>query len=69
MLPAEMASVADGTRARVHQREQECAEDGDGDEDPEVVLANGENGDNPPPKSQSSLNEGKINLEMNMHSE
>ena len=49
MLPAEMASVADGTRARVHQREQEHAEDGDGDADPEVVLANGEDGDNPPP--------------------
>ena len=48
MLPAEMASVADGTRARVHQREQEHAEDGDGDVDPEVVLANGEAGDNPP---------------------
>ena len=48
MLPAEMASVADGTRARVHQREQEHAEDGDRDADPEVVLANGEDGDNPP---------------------
>ena len=48
MLPAEMASIVDGIRARVHQREQEHAEDGDEDADPEVVLANDEDGDNPP---------------------
>ena len=47
MLPAEMANVADGTRARACQREQERAEDGDGNADPEVVLPNGEDGDNP----------------------
>ena len=47
MLPAEMANVADGTRARVCQREQEHAEDGDGNVDPEVSLANGVDGDNP----------------------
>ena len=44
MLPAEMA---DGTRARMHQRKEEHAEDGDAEVDPEVVLADGEDGDNP----------------------
>ena len=44
MLPAEMA---DGTRARMRQREEEHAEDGDAEVDPEVVLADGEDGDNP----------------------
>ena len=44
MLPAEMADV---TRARTHQRQEEHVEDGDAEVDPEVVLADGENGDNP----------------------
>ena len=49
MLPAEMANVADGTRARVRQREQDQAGDGDANPDPnpEVVLPNGIDGDNP----------------------
>ena len=64
MLPAEMA---DGTRARMLQREEEHAEDGDAEVDPEVVLADGEDGDNP--QSQSSLNVEMMNPEMNMHSE
>ena len=48
MLPAEMA---DGTRARVQRRreEGEAAEDGDANPapNPEVVLPNNQNGDNP----------------------
>ena len=49
MLPAEMANVADGTRARVRQREAEGANPGDGEEnaDPEVLLPNNVDGDNP----------------------
>ena len=47
MLSTEMANVADGTRARARQRELEQAEDGDAEVDPEVVLADGEDGDNP----------------------
>ena len=49
MLPAEMANVADGTRARVRQREQDQAGDGDANPNPnpEVVLPNGVDGDNP----------------------
>ena len=46
-----MANVADGTRARVAQRNAERADPADGDaeenEEPEVVLRNGVNGDNP----------------------
>ena len=49
MLPAEMANVADGTRARAHQR---AAEEANPEEDviadPEVVLPNNVDGDNPP---------------------
>ena len=52
MLPAEMANVADGTRARVAQRNAERTDPADGDaeenEDPEIVLRNGIDGDNPP---------------------
>ena len=46
MLPAEMA---DGTRAQVYRREEENAEGGDAnpDADPEVVLPNNQDGDNP----------------------
>ena len=46
MLPAEMA---DGTRAQVPRREEENAEGGDAnpDADPEVVLPNNQDGDNP----------------------
>ena len=46
MLPAEMA---DGTRAQVCRREEENAEGGDAnpDADPEVVLPNNQDGDNP----------------------
>ena len=46
MLPAEMA---DGTRAQVCRREEENAEGGDAnlDVDPEVVLPNNPDGDNP----------------------
>ena len=48
MLPADMA---EGTRAQVHRREEENAEGGEeGDNpapNPEVVLPNGVNGDNP----------------------
>ena len=50
MLPADMA---EGTRAQVRRREEEDAEGGEeGDNpapapDPEVVLPNGVNGDNP----------------------
>ena len=46
MLPAEMA---DGTRAQVRRREEENAEGGDAnpDADPEVVLPNNQDGDNP----------------------
>ena len=49
MLPAEMANVADGTRARVCQREQDQAGDGDAhaNPNPEVVMPNGVDGDNP----------------------
>ena len=39
--------MADGARARMHQREEEHAEDEDAEVDPEVVLAYGEDGDNP----------------------
>ena len=44
MLPAEMA---DGTRARVRQRAEENAGDGDPNAVPEVALPNGVDGDNP----------------------
>ena len=46
MLPAEMA---DGTRAQVCRREEENAEGGDANPaaDPEVVLPNNQDGDNP----------------------
>ena len=44
MLPAEMA---DGTRARVRQREEDNAGDGDTNAVPEVALPNGVDGDNP----------------------
>ena len=45
-----MANVVDGTRARVHQRAAEEAnpEEGDVIADPEVVLLNNVDGDNPP---------------------
>ena len=48
MLPAEMANVADGTRVRACQREQEQAGDGDANANPEVALPNGVDRDNPP---------------------
>ena len=44
MLPAEMA---DETRARVRQRAEENAGDGDPNAVPEVALAYGVDGDNP----------------------
>ena len=46
MLPAEMA---DGTRAQVHRREEENAEGGEANQvpNPEVVLPNNQDGDNP----------------------
>ena len=46
MLPADMA---DGTRAQVHRREEENAEGGDANlaANPEVVLPNNQDGDNP----------------------
>ena len=47
MLPAEMA---DGTRAQVQRRrEEEAAREGDADPspNPEVVLPNNQDGDNP----------------------
>ena len=62
MLPAEMA---DGTRARVRQREEDNAGDGDTNAVPEVALPNGVDGDNP----LVIQKERKMNLEMNMLSE
>ena len=46
MLPAEMA---DGTRAQVRRREEENAEGGEANQvpNPEVVLPNNQDGDNP----------------------
>ena len=50
MLPAEMANVADRTRARVCQRNADGANPGDGEDNagPEVLLPNNVDGDNPP---------------------
>ena len=47
MLPADMA---DGTRAQVHRREEENAEEGGANPapNPEVVLPNNQDGDNLP---------------------
>ena len=50
MLPAEMANIADGTRATACQRNVEGGNPAEGDPnaDPEVVLPNNVDGDNPP---------------------
>ena len=48
MLPAEMANIADRTRNRQCQDAVANPEEGDASADPEVVLPNNVDGDNPP---------------------
>ena len=64
MLPAEMA---DGTRAQVQRRrEEENAEEGDVnlDADPEVVLPNNQDGDNPFDITEREEGEGRDDYAM-----
>ena len=67
MLPAEMA---DGTRAQVRRREEENAEGGDAnpDADPEVVLPNNQDGDNPLVIPEREEDEGRDDYEGNASS-